>query len=49
MKENELSEIIQQCIITVAEELTGAFLVLVREVRLGGSTWDAQVVQVAVG
>ena len=34
---------------TVAEELTGAFLVLVREVRLGGSTWDAQVVQVAVG
>ena len=47
--ERKLSEIIQQCIITVAEELTGAFLVLVREVRLGGSTWDAQVVQVAVG
>lgn len=47
--EEEGGSVIQQCIITVAEELTGAFLVLVREVRLGGSTWDAQVVQVAVG
>lgn len=42
-----LSEIIQQRVITLTEEHTGTLLVLTSKIGLGGSTGDAQVVEVA--
>lgn len=44
-----LSQIIQQLVITFTEERTGTLLVLTSKIGLGGSTGDAQVVEVATG